>query len=495
MRAQNIPVAVLLLLITIHSLQANGRIVSDQATPNVCDIGERSPNIHCYCEDSNGINDALKIECWIFNGGIEKTDPLWSIFTLQRNIEKLGFNVRADGALAFVPTTILELLKKLKDFSIKHSSISTIESYTFMNITSIQTMIITKNQISLVVNRHAFYNLPNLTVLTLDDNNIKTIETDTFYELPKLQKLFLTGNNITIIEDGAFRHLVNLSVLELDKNNISDLKKECFDGLANLNRLDLRENKIIKIYSFTFTELWNLEELLLDHNEIYVLERRAFDGLSLLKKLSLNYNKLVTIVEGLFEGVRGLSILDLSNNKLKRFTFENLSPLYDNIKLERGYISLEGNDFDCDCHLAWMYKLHNEASSIKVKTSLEQFVCKFNSDFSNSQFPFYQRIDIKNNLGRDKCKKDPEDFHDEIDDNDLDESRKVGDSKRTLLQIPVELLPCPNEVRSVTGRTYTYPSQNEAKDYRKVKTTSSISSTGIRISFLILFFPSGLLLR
>ncbi|XP_038212677.1 connectin-like [Zerene cesonia] len=493
MRAQKIPAALLLLLIAIDSLHANRRKQKEkivQTAINICDISDRDSKVHCYCENSQDINEAIKTECWVFNGGIDRADPLWSSFTSQMNIETLAFNVRADGGLSFVPTRVLRYLRKLTQFSIKYSSIPKIESYTFVNVTSVREMTLTKNQI-VVLSKHAFFNLPNLTVLTLDENKIKKIETETFYELPALQKLFLTSNNISVIEDGAFRHLVNLLELEIDKNNISELKKECFDGLANLKRLDLRKNKIAILNSFTFIELWNLQELLLDYNEIYILAQRTFDGLSQLKKLSLSHNRLVTLVDGLFEGVRGLSALDLRHNKLKRFTFENLRPIYDNLKLQKSYIFLEGNDFDCDCHLAWMHKLRHETKSSKVRTSFENFVCKFNSDLSpNSHFTYYERIDTKNNIDSDKIRDDADntdEFHDEIDESYLDEPKRVrGDNERTLLQIPVELLPCPAEVKSVTDRTYTYPSQNEAKDYRNLITTSSISPVGINISVFLL---------
>ncbi|XP_050666879.1 connectin-like isoform X2 [Leptidea sinapis] len=491
MRALKVPAALLLLLIAIDSLDANRRKQKDkivQTTVNICEIGNRDSKVYCYCENSQEINEAIKTECWVFNGGIDKADPLWSSFTSQMNLETLAFNVRSDGGLSFVPNKILRYLRKLKNFSIKFSSINKIESYTFVNISSVQEMTLTKNQIT-TLNKHAFYNLSNLTILTLDANKIKKIETETFYDLPALQKLFLTSNNVTIIEDGAFRHLVNLLELELDKNNISTLNKECFDGLANLKRLDLRKNKIAVLNSFTFIELWNLQELLLDYNEIYILAQRTFDGLSQLRKLSLSHNKLINLADGLFEGVRGLSALDLRNNKLKRFTIENLRPIYDNLKLQKSYIYLEGNDFDCDCHLAWMHKLRHEAKSIKVRTSLENFLCKF-SHSSNTQFTYYEKIDSKININGDKLSDDAdniEEFHDENEESFIDEPKKVrGDNDRTLLQIPVELLPCPTEVKSVTDRTYTYPSQNEAKDYRNLIITSSISPIGINISVLLL---------
>ncbi|KAG6451284.1 hypothetical protein O3G_MSEX007053 [Manduca sexta] len=496
MRAQRVPATLLLLLFAIEALDANRRKQKEKVPPttNICDISDRDSKVHCYCEYGQEINEAVKTECWVFNGGIEKTDPLWSSFISQSNIEMLAFNVRADGGLDFVPSKVFRYLRKIKQFSIKYSSIRNIDSYTFVNVTSVQEMTLTKNQIA-QLGRHSFYNLPNLTALTLDENRIGELVAETFYDLPSLQKLYLTSNNISVIQDGAFKHLVNLADLELDRNNISELKKECFDGLANLKRLDLRRNKLTVLNSFTFTELWNLQTLLLDYNEIHILAQRTFDGLSQLRKLSLSHNKLVNLAGGLFEGVRGLSALDLRHNKLKRFTFDNLRPIYDNLKNQNSYIYLEGNDFACDCHLAWMHKLRHEAKSMKVRTSLENFICKFSGEPSlNSHFAYYERSVIgSNNLyeADDKSQiKDysdnPDDFiQDETDDTYVDEPKSVkGENERTLLQIPVETLPCPQDVKSVTDRTYTYPSQNEAKDYRNLIQTSLTTTLYLNIAML-----------
>ncbi|CAK1582530.1 unnamed protein product [Parnassius mnemosyne] len=507
MRAQKKPAALLLLLFAIDALHASRRKQKDkliQTTTNICDISDRDSKIHCYCDHSQEINEAVKTECWVFNGGIEKSDSLWSSFISQSNIENLAFNVRADGGLSFVPTNVLKYLRKLRNFSVKFSSIKNIESYSFVNLTTVQEMTLTKNQI-VTLSKYAFFNLPNLTILTLDENRINKLVTETFYELPSLEKLYLTSNNISVIEGGTFKHLVNLLELELDRNNISELKKECFNGLANLKRLDLRRNNLSILNSFTFTELWNLQELLLDYNEIYILAQRTFDGLSQLKKLSLSHNKLVSLINGLFEGVRGLSALDLRHNKLKKFTFDNVRPIYDNLKKQKSFIYLEGNEFDCDCHLAWMHKLRHEARSIKVRTALENFVCKFNADPSiNVHLTFYEKSVIESNNLFEDDKNHDKDYKDNLDDLFQDETEEEfveepkiirKENEKTLLQIPVELLPCPAATKSVTDKTYTYPSQNEAKDYRNLIITSNsykACATIFPFVFLVLLHLKGL---
>lgn len=148
------------------------------------------------------------------------------------------------------------------------------------------------------------------------------------------------------------------------------------------------------------------------------------------------------------------------------------------------------NDFDCDCHLAWMHKLRHEAKSIKVRTSLENFVCKFNTDtVISSHLTYYERMNIESNVEEEKIRNDlnNDEFNEDSDDVYVEEPKRVkADNERTLLQIPVELLPCPAQVKTVTDRTYTYPSQNEAKDYRNLILSSSITCFYNKVLIVVL---------
>lgn len=129
-----------------------------------------------------------------------------------------------------------------------------------------------------------------------------------------------------------------------------------------------------------------------------------------------------------------------------------------------------------------MHKLRHEANSIKVRTSLEKFICKFNIDpASNYHLIFNEHASVSSQFSETEKftnELDDDRFNDDNDENYIEEPKKIrGDNEKTLLQIPVEFLPCPAEVKSVTDRTYTYPSQNEAKDYRNLLPSTSQATT------------------
>lgn len=142
-----------------------------------------------------------------------------------------------------------------------------------------------------------------------------------------------------------------------------------------------------------------------------------------------------------------------------------------------------------------MHKLRHEARSIKVRTSLENFICKFDAKQPlSSHFTYYERSAIGSNSlyetdDRTQIKEysEADDFiHEESDDVYDEPKASKGEDDKTLLQIPVETLPCAQDTKSVTDRTYTYPSQNEAKDYRNLILSSS---TKIGANFNLLLLP------
>lgn len=312
-----------------------------QAT-NVCDLARESP-VHCYCEGTMAIKNVSKAQCWILKKGLAPDDPVWDAFQTQNRIVDLMFNVRVDGAFAFVPTRALRYLRRLRKFEIVYGELNEVQPFAFANLSSLGEILLSKNQIATFA-QNAFAHMSNLTTLTMKENKIVEIGKNCFVDMPVLAKLSLSQNNISVIQDGAFKQLVQLLELDLDTNSITTLNRDTFDGLANLRRLDLQENRMKMLGDFTFAELWNLQELLLDSNELKFISERAFDGLSQLKKLSLSKNRLATLTGGLFEGVRGLSHLDMRMNRLHTLTLDDIRPILDNLKNASSLLLLDGEN-------------------------------------------------------------------------------------------------------------------------------------------------------
>ncbi|XP_013145551.1 PREDICTED: connectin-like [Papilio polytes] len=419
---------------------------SVQVKDNLCEIANRESKVHCYCERTE-INTATRADCWVFNGGIDESDPIWASFNSQMYLERLTFNVRSDGALTFIPLAVIHRLKRLQKLYIHYATFNKIEKKTFTNLTSIKEITLMNNKIT-ELDFSAFKGLPALVNLTIKENKITEIQRDIFVELPSLNYLDLSFNNINLAHEGCFEHLSALNDLVLEANLITVLTRDTFRGLANLTRLDLRSNKLSMIGDLTFTELWNLNELLLDNNELKYLSERAFDGLALLEKLSMTGNQLQSINEGLLEGVRGLKLLDLRNNELKTFSLDTVKPIFENLKDKSSVLYLSGNNFICDCQLIWLLTLRNETKSEPLKLALNTITCTFDRNEDN-----LKEKDVKDNIEKvfelgtngDVFQRADDELYADNPLYKLDTTERNISSEVVLVDVPIEMLPCPGE--------------------------------------------------
>ncbi|KAL0829375.1 hypothetical protein ABMA28_004152 [Loxostege sticticalis] len=450
---------------------------------NICDIQDRVSKVHCYCE-SVKIKTATKADCWVFNGGIAEDDPFWSNFYSQPKIEKLTFNVRADGGLTYIPAKVIVRLEHLQYLNIQYANIFSIPSFAFTNSTTLREITLPKNKIT-KLEKMAFAHLLRLSNFSLAENQISELNRDVFYYLPNLQRLYLSKNTISVLHDGCFKHLSNLIRLDLDNNLLTVVIRENFQGLSNLISLDMRNNKLTLIGDLAFAELWSLQELYLDGNEILYIDGRGFGGLTQLRKLSLADNKLDALDEGVLSDNLKLTVLDLRNNNLETLRQEAVQNILENMKTNYALISLDGNKLSCDCRLTWLHKLRNETKSKRTKASLNRLVCIMDTNIKPNT------IGIKVVTKTEPPQKiSPVMFKNNYDDNDedFDEDRNYDDTmqdqvteleskieyRRKLMEIPTEMLPCPN--RLSYEASYSPPTQDEVKYY---KTSSSQSLRSI----------------
>ncbi|KAH9628314.1 hypothetical protein HF086_017389 [Spodoptera exigua] len=432
-----------------------------QVKDNICEITNRESKIHCYCE-STDVKTATRADCWVFNGGIDETDPIWSTFNTQPYLERLTFNVRSDGALKFIPFHVIHRMKRLQKLYIHYATLNKIEKKTFSNITTLKEITLMNNKIT-ELDFSSFTNLPSLVNLTIKENKVTEVQRDVFVDLPSLKYLDLSFNSINLAHDGCFEHLTVLNDLILEANSITVLTRDTFRGLANLTRLDLRSNKLSMLGDLTFTELWNLNELLLDNNELKFLSERAFDGLALLQKLSMTGNKLKSINEGLLEGVRGLELLDLRNNEIEHFSYDTIKPILENLKMKNAVLYLSGNKLSCDCRLSWIQVLRNETKSEPLRMALDSVTCAMTRDDADSEEDTSNDVStaIKDNKpAKSEQLYEIESNGDELQQDANDEEfyedtsafkfeptvQPVVANQLTIVNIPVETLPCPREL-------------------------------------------------
>ncbi|CAG9583387.1 unnamed protein product [Danaus chrysippus] len=445
------------------------RYHSVQAKDNMCEITNRESKVHCYCENTE-VKTATRADCWVFNGGIDETDPIWSSFNSQPHLERLTFNL-----------------------FIHYATLNKIGKDSFRNMSTLREITLMNDKI-MELDFSAFSSLPALVNLTIKGNKVTEIQRDVFVDLPSLKYLDLSFNSISLAHDGCFEHLNVLNDLVLEANLISVLTKDTFKGLANLTRLDLRSNKMSMVGDLTFSELWNLNELLLDNNELKYLSERAFDGLAMLQKLSMTGNKLQTINEGLLEGVRGLELLDLRNNEIELFTYETIKPILENLKMKTSVLYLSGNDFRCDCRLSWIQVLRNETKSEPLRTALDEITCSFitvnkatpKTNLENSVkilHPFKTEANIDVIQQNDNDEDGSSDISSQY---KFETTTKLFANEVILVDIPPETLSCPGELVA-TGEDSLMLSSKDESYWHSNSCMKTLSSFLMMLTLVIMY--------
>ncbi|KAK1803920.1 hypothetical protein P4O66_003860 [Electrophorus voltai] len=125
----------------------------------------------------------------------------------------------------------------------------------------------------------------NVTMMSLQRNQLRKLNADMFIKYLSLQKLYLQHNRIRTVEPHAFRGLYNLTRLYLSHNRISRLMPGVFQDLHKLEWLILENNQIQHISSVTFFGLRSLVLLDMEGNQIEIVENMTFWSCSMLTVL------------------------------------------------------------------------------------------------------------------------------------------------------------------------------------------------------------------
>eukprot|EP00058_Branchiostoma_floridae_P027875 XP_002613366.1 hypothetical protein BRAFLDRAFT_68351 [Branchiostoma floridae] len=234
--------------------------------------------------------------------------------------EKDEYSVRCNGAnITAIPR---DIPKNTTMLDISFTPITMLRKGDFVDMPKLKQLNVWWNFNLTMVELGTFDNLPTITSLGLDQNNIKDLK-GVFEDLPQLQSVSVFGNQLTSIE-GVFINLPKLDNISLSGNKISKISSTTFNGVSAMTSLTISSNAIAEVESGASRNLDSLETLHVDNNQIPEI---SLAGLHSLMTLSIDSNNLQSFPTNL-EDANQLETLSLNNNPIKEPLEEQFSVLH-----------------------------------------------------------------------------------------------------------------------------------------------------------------------
>eukprot|EP00122_Pirum_gemmata_P001703 Pgem_evm1s1536 len=194
--------------------------------------------------------------------------------------------------------------------SLADNQIKTISSKSF---STLQNGVLSYNQLKTIPS--AIQNLQKLADLHLGSNSLSDINLDGLANLNNLTRLILSNNTLQKIHEQTFRSIKNIKVLALDRNHFKTVPTS-IHSCTQLKKLYLSSNSITEISSTSFQNLSYLTELWLSDNQLTHIEKKAFNSTTSLRYLILSRNFL-TSVTSTFRYLSNLESLYLKTNRIR----------------------------------------------------------------------------------------------------------------------------------------------------------------------------------
>ncbi|XP_031351562.1 chaoptin-like [Photinus pyralis] len=198
---------------------------------------------------------------------------------------------------------------------IRNETVPTLYEGAVQNLLSLHSLHIISSKVNRIKPR-AFYNLPTLTILKLEDNGIELIQAQVFNNL-MIKRLVLTFNRISHIESNAFDDMPRLESVRLDHNRLITLMGEWFQNCPKVTLLSFKFNQIASVPENAFRNVrGTLERVYLSNNNVREIHHAAFRGLTKLTDLSLLHNNITSIDNSTFLYLNNLKMIDISETDI-----------------------------------------------------------------------------------------------------------------------------------------------------------------------------------
>lgn len=215
----------------------------------------------------------VKLNAYKANIPVLKEDSITDLLNVERMIF-LSCNINEIEPGAF------KRLPKLISLSIFSNSINELVDDTFNGL-NVETLNVANNDIR-IIRSATFRNMLNLKYLYAFGNLISQYNSDWFKESPNLSRITMSNNNLRLLPRKAFYFNKKLLIIELSNNNIDTIEEDAFDGVTSLQLLALDNNLITVLDDRSFLSNISIKNFLINKNKLNYVTNKLF------KKIILN---------------------------------------------------------------------------------------------------------------------------------------------------------------------------------------------------------------
>ncbi|XP_066286080.1 toll-like receptor Tollo [Branchiostoma lanceolatum] len=227
-------------------------------------------------------------------------------------------------------STSFPFLPSLKTLTLNVNQIRSLDGSPFQNLSGLQSLdlsgqLAVEGQASKVIyllnsiyvsKNFNFHSKLPVTNLTYNDGVMESIFPTSFLGLSELKFLTLAHSYIKFIPNGTFKGLVKLEQLNISDGLVTHIGESAFQGLGVLKTLDLSYNNLSTIDPSIFESLRSLLSLYLQGNVLQSLSQKTFENMLYLEILNLGNNRLTTFGPIIFRTLVNLRTLDVHGNRL-----------------------------------------------------------------------------------------------------------------------------------------------------------------------------------
>ena len=300
---------------------------------------------------SNGVS--VSSDAFLGLNNLEQLDLSWnSIQALASNalcplaprLQLLNLSHNAIGSLADLGSS-LECLHAVRSLDLSFNSLSVLSAGSELaSLNRVQELRLNDNFIR-NLKGNVLKGKDDLRFLDLSNNRLDSLAEETFSSCPQLARIDLSNNSLSFLPKAIFRGQTrSLAFLDLSGNRLSSLQAPLLTGLQQLTSLDLSRNELVSVESASALRgLSSLRTLKLSRNKLFRLpslnlpslralvlsendlgsrssgqiSARLLSRLPSISHLHLDSNEISELPKNFFKNSSGITVLDLSNNRLR----------------------------------------------------------------------------------------------------------------------------------------------------------------------------------